>query len=58
LIAVTSARNSAGVLVGDLDAGLEVAAGEEGLLRRGDDHAGDRVLLGVQPVDGLVHRLR
>jgi len=45
---------------------VEVAAGEEGLLGRGDDHAGDLVLLGFQPLDddldrlpvGGVHRVR
>ena len=35
---------------------VEVAAGEEGLLGGGDDHAGDLVLLGLEPVDGRRHR--
>jgi hypothetical protein len=50
-----------GVLRGDLDDALEVAAGEEGLLRARDDDAGDRTwLLCDKPCQlcyGLVHRL-
>ena len=50
----------AGELVGGLGRDLlevvEVAAGEEGLLRAGQDDAGDRVLLGLQALDGLPHR--
>src|SRR6266571_4499550 len=40
------------VLVADLDQVAQVASGEERVLRRGDDHAGQRVLLGDEPVDG------
>jgi len=46
-----------GVGLGDLDQLVEVAAGEEGLLRRGDDHPGDGVLLGFQARNGLAHGL-
>jgi hypothetical protein len=46
-----------GVGLGDPDQLVEVAAGEEGLLRRGDDHAGDGLLLGLQARDGLAHGL-
>ena len=54
------------VLLAGLLEVVEVAAGEEGLLRAGDDDAGDLVLLGLQPLDrgrhrglvGLVHRVR
>ncbi|MCY1278311.1 hypothetical protein D9M70_270340 [compost metagenome] len=46
-----------GVGLGDLDQLIEVAAGEEGLLGRGDDHAGDAVLLGFEAFDGLAHGL-
>src|SRR6266496_6228467 len=40
------------VVVADLDQVAQVAAGEERVLRRGDDHAGQRVLLRDEPVDG------
>ena len=43
--------------LGGLHQVVEVGAGEEGLLRRGDDDAGDVVALGLEPVDGGVHRL-
>ena len=50
----------AGELVGRLGRDLlevvEVAAGEERLLGARDDDAGDRVLLGLQALDGLLHR--
>jgi hypothetical protein len=36
---------------------VQVAAGEEGLLRRGDDDTGDGVLLGLQAVDDDAERL-
>ena len=36
---------------------VEVRAGEEGLLRGGDDHALDRVLLGLKAVERRRHRL-
>jgi hypothetical protein len=39
------------VLVRHLDEQLEVAAGEEGVLRGRDDHAADRVLLRLEAVD-------
>ena len=40
--------NSAALSSVTCDSSLQVAAGEEGVLGRGDDHAGDRVLLGVR----------
>ena len=46
-----------GVGLGDLDQLVEIAAGEEGLLRRGQHHAGDPLFLRLQPRDGLRHRL-
>ncbi|MCY1535124.1 hypothetical protein D9M68_705150 [compost metagenome] len=46
-----------GLGLGDLDQLIEVAAGEEGLLGRGDDDPGDAVLLGFQALDGLAHGL-
>ncbi|SST09474.1 Uncharacterised protein [Acinetobacter baumannii] len=46
-----------GVGLGDLDQLVEIAAGEEGLLRRGQHHAGDPLFLRLQPCDGLRHRL-
>ena len=50
----------AGELVGRLGRDLlevvEVAAGEERLLGARDDDAGDRVLLGLEALDGLLHR--
>ncbi len=46
-----------GIGRGDLDQFVEVAAGEEGLLRRGDDDPGDGVLFRLQAVDDLGHGL-
>ena len=46
-----------GVVGAGLDHALEVAAGEERLLRTGDDHADDVVLLGLEPVDRRGHGL-
>jgi hypothetical protein len=62
LIAATTglpsvSRRLAGVLRAEVDHALEVTAGEEGLLRAGDDHAGDRILLGDKAFDRVVHRL-
>ena len=45
----------AGVLRTELDHALEVTAGEEGLLRTGDDHTGDRVLLRGKAFHRIVH---
>jgi hypothetical protein len=45
----------AGVLRAGLDHRLEVTPGEEGLLRAGDHHTGDRILLCDKTFDGLVH---
>ena len=39
----------------DLDQFVEVATGEKGFLRRGDDHPGNRVFLGVQSGDDAGH---
>jgi hypothetical protein len=39
-----------------LDQAAEVATGEEGLLRAGQDDAAEGVLLGLEPVEGLPHR--
>src|SRR5690349_2274324 len=36
---------------------MQVAAGEERLLRRSDDHADDLVTFGLEPIDGRGHRL-
>ena len=36
---------------------LEISAGEEGILRRGDDDAVVRVAVGLEPVDRLLERL-
>lgn len=47
----------AGVLGPGLDHRLDVAAGEEGFLRAGDYHSGDRILFGDKAIDGLAHRL-
>ena len=47
----------AGVLRAEVDHALQVTAGEEGLLRAGDDHAGDRILLCHKAFDGVVHGL-
>nr|VTO99412.1 hypothetical protein BIN_B_01923 [Mycobacterium kansasii] len=47
----------AGVLGPGLHHGLHVTAGEEGLLRAGDHHAGDRILFGDKAIHGLAHRL-
>ena len=44
-----------GILRGDRNDALEVTTGEEGLLARGDHHTGDRILLGDQTFDSLVH---
>src|SRR6202011_5828925 len=46
-----------GVLGAEFDHALEIAAGEEGLLRTGDDHAGDRILLRDKAFDCLMHGL-
>jgi len=45
-----------GVVGADAAQVVEVAPGEERLLGRGDDHAGDVVLLGREPVDRRAHR--
>ena len=57
LDALDGAEELACVLRLGLDHALEVTAGEEGLLRAGDDDAGDRILLGDKAFDGVVHRL-
>ena len=44
-------------LVGDRAEQPQVAAGEEGVLGRGQDHPGDLVLLGVEPVDHRAERV-
>ena len=46
-----------GLGLGDLDQFIEVAASEEGLLRRGDDHPGDGILFRLQTIDDLAHGL-
>ena len=46
------------VRAGHPDHLLEVAAGEERRLGRGDDHPGDGVALGLQPVEHRTHRAR
>ena len=46
-----------GIGLGDLDQFIEIAAGKEGLLRRGDDHPGNAALLGFQARDGFAHGL-
>ena len=44
-----------GVVGADVHHALEVTAGEEGLLRAGDHHTGDRILLCHKPLHGVVH---
>ena len=46
-----------GVLLVRLLQVVQVTAGEEGLLRRGDDHARDVVLLGLEAIDRRAHRV-
>ena len=46
-----------GVVRSESDHALQVTTGEEGLLRAGDDHTGDRILLSDKAFDGVVHRL-
>ena len=46
---------SLGLRPADLDQLIEVTAGEEGLFRRGDDHPGNRFLLGLQARYGTGH---
>ena len=41
--------------LGDLDQLIEVAAGEEGFLRRSEDDPGNGILLGLQAVNNLAH---
>src|SRR5204862_3708630 len=50
-------RDLLGVVLCRLDEVVEVTAREERVLRRRDDHAVDVVLLCLEPVDGLRHRL-
>ena len=50
-LAARTPRSASRVVRGGLLQVVEVAAGEEGLLRRGDDDARDRVLLGLEPLD-------
>ena len=57
LDALDRCEGLARVLRAEVDHALEVTAGEEGLLRAGDDDAGDRILLGDKAFDGVVHGL-
>jgi hypothetical protein len=45
------------VLRADLDHALDVTAGEEGLLRGRDNHAGNRIFLSDKAIHRLAHRL-
>src|SRR5205823_14447002 len=45
-----------GVLLARSTQIVEIAAGKERALRRGDDHALDRLLLGLEPIDRLAER--